>query len=183
MCLIIALPKGATVSPEFLKVAAEANPDGWGFSFSRDGILYTKKGINMPNGLQLMEALASKSDDARMFHFRYATNGKKVKANSHPFIVNNRYAVMHNGINQRFAEDENISDSARFCDEWLSPLLSRFSIEDDEVQTLISGVDQLSRYAIQSAAGQIRLIGNWYKGQRGEYYSKAWPLSVSNLLL
>ena len=45
MCVIIYVPKDASISEEELKSAWRTNPDGAGYSIQKDGRVYFKRGI------------------------------------------------------------------------------------------------------------------------------------------
>ncbi len=136
MCVILCLAKNQKVPFEKLSNAALNNPHGWGLVWTTDTDLevfhkFDEKG-NDP------EIIAKKLDqlkdaDMRYLHLRFATKGNKDRTNTHPFTVfkrdNHRIEFMHNGSLYKFVktEEQNKSDTHQFAENYLVPLLSKFT--------------------------------------------------------
>ena len=53
--------------------------------------------------------------DGVAYHFRYATRGKIVEKNAHPFVIGNDFALMHNGTITNIKANTEESDSSIFA--------------------------------------------------------------------
>jgi hypothetical protein len=136
MCLIIHKPENATVPEWLVESALDYNPDGVGIMSS----LGTTRHLDVSLD-HAMDLIDRQRDVAAGIHFRMRTHGARNKANVHPFKVNGRVQVMHNGIMTRytptFVSDGQKSDTRVFIESWLQPrtkgnrLPSREDIESE----------------------------------------------------
>jgi hypothetical protein len=122
MCLIIHRENVGTIIPaSYLKNGIEANADGWGIMFAESGVIKTVKGLKTT---KFFKAISALGDRPLTIHFRFATHGAKNVANAHPFtILDNSYAVMHNGMIAGKRHDEKMSDTYHFANYVLAPIL------------------------------------------------------------
>lgn len=108
MCLLSFYPTGVEVEPEALRIAADSNPDGFGFAVMdlKGERIIVRKSMK-PDQLidQFVKARKRHINAPALFHCRLTTDGITGKSNNHPFTVvdpNNPYdhrTVMgHNGI-------------------------------------------------------------------------------------
>ena len=96
MCIIIYKPKEKYVAKKTLARAFEVNPDGWGMMFAEDGVLYTVRG--MDNFEQFWATYTEHVDKDLAIHMRITTHGVTNLDNTHPHVINQDLAVMHNGV-------------------------------------------------------------------------------------
>lgn len=119
-----------------IKRAWDANSDGAGIMY-HDG-----KRIRIARGLMtfqhLMHVLKNKvkKDCPLAIHFRLATHGKAIPKNTHPFIVDEFSALMHNGVLSALgtAGDDGTSDTGHLA------RLLRF-LPDSERENLLQNVN------------------------------------------
>lgn len=112
MCIIVSKPKGIDV-PEMnvLKNCFVNNSDGCGFAYNHNGKVIIKKGfMEFEDFKQELKKVGNLKEKGIVFHFRITTHGFSIKANTHPFPIDNKLkqlqalristdlAMAHNGI-------------------------------------------------------------------------------------
>ena len=87
MCIAILKPKNIKLTKATLSKAWDANPDGGGFAFAKDGKMMAFKSLDKDVFIDTLSK-AMKLDNATfMVHFRIATQGSINLDNAHPFAV------------------------------------------------------------------------------------------------
>lgn len=143
MCVIIMLPAGSMIPAEKLFNAVHNNPHGYGLLCKKDDNVEAIQGLWMePEDIHKL--LLEKVDTDRFLHVRYNTAGSTTTDNVHPFKVldtkDRKIWFMHNGTLHRYrpaaitTTKDGVtttvahpdSDSKRFADTLLTPLLSRW---------------------------------------------------------
>jgi len=133
MCLLCVMQPNETPTREQLKIAAVANPHGFGYAFHVGDRIITGRGMDadevIDRFLRIREGLPN---TWAMFHARITTHGQTNKANCHPFRMNGDPSTVigHNGIIPiEVDKADHRSDTRIFADEWLPELLTEL---DDE---------------------------------------------------
>ena len=123
MCIIIYNRKGR-LDGDMLKRASDANPDGAGMMYSVDGVLHVFK--NMKNGKVIDEYFRVRKlypEVAIGLHFRIRTDGLLNLAGCHPYRVNDKTSLMHNGIIAKYSGRGSAkSDTQLFIDDLLAKM-------------------------------------------------------------
>lgn len=133
MCVIIEQKVGYTLPKEMLQIAMFNNPHGYGLVV-KDPV---NKKVQVTRKLksdfeEVYDLLTDNEDCIRYLHLRWKTEGDISEENVHPFCVFHSDArqvyFMHNGtlpFEFKPKQDEKISDSKKFNDQWLVPFLTR----------------------------------------------------------
>jgi predicted glutamine amidotransferase len=141
MCIAIASPRGVRPpNEEIFRNCWESNPDGAGFAFAYDGVVFIKKGFMTFDAFLASFNECNKRYNLEecgcLIHFRIATHGGVNQAMTHPFpiVADNGalskieyvsdYAVIHNGTISLTSSDayreKNMSDTAIFVRDYLT---------------------------------------------------------------
>ena len=170
MCLIISSQTGSVPDVDVLRHAFSYNPHGWGVAYHDGRVVRVEKGMKRSAMLSAMERI---DGNPYVLHFRYATHGKRNRANTHPFRLSNGVWMAHNGIIRIDTPDKDRSDTAHFAD-LLSGILSEspawFGTADftQEVETFIGRSNKLAFISpdgeiTHAHAGQgVWIDGLWY---------------------
>lgn len=157
MCLIIHNPKGKKINSDIIDTAFYMNPDGCGVFFHD-----TKEILKTLDPDEADEWIESRRPFT--FHFRYATSGKVDEASCHPFIINDRYALMMNGTIQRLVSKTKV-DTMALCE-----ILD--GMTHDQMIAVLSTYD--ARFAlIDRVGGKVEIVNRdlWHS-KKGVLYSK-----------
>src|ERR1051326_183971 len=125
MCLLIVKRPNITIPKYILENAFNANKDGCGFAFSKKNKLIIIK------GLLNFEAFYNEFDknqkgNPMLVHFRKKTNGNIDDENCHPFYINDKVAVAHNGTLENWTDaKKKKSDTLWFIEGILQPLIEK----------------------------------------------------------
>src|SRR4051812_24012814 len=103
MCVIVAQPKGTqALSVSSLGKMFDANPDGAGYMFVRDGEVIVRKPYWDVVSLMadyFSDFAAHGKQSPFVLHFRWCTHGELCKGNTHPHVlIPGKVALVHNGI-------------------------------------------------------------------------------------
>ena len=100
MCLLTFIPDYVSPDMDRFKVAATANPDGFGFAISTGKKIVTYHSMNFDEVANKFTDLRRTHQGPAIFHFRWATHGTETVSNCHPFFLgkDNQSVVGHNGI-------------------------------------------------------------------------------------
>lgn len=182
MCVIIIKRKAQEMpSRKTLHAMWNANPDGAGFMYARDGEVIIRKGLMTWSQFEseLNKAQITK-DDVIVIHFRISTQVRN-DLMTQPFAITNNgeylkclkirafAGLVHNGINQLTTDynEKEYSDTALFIKDYVSAFVRNSNDATSKYTSdLISALDEHSRYAILNKNGEILKVGDWtyYKG-------------------
>ena len=95
MCVIIQKPNKIDINNEVLHMCWNANKDGAGFMFAENNKLYTFRGYIKFDSFY--KSYLKYKDRELVIHFRFASCGKISNNMCHPFKINEKLALMHNG--------------------------------------------------------------------------------------
>lgn len=161
MCIAIVKPKDKTISKETLRTCFNGNPDGAGFAYVKDNKIYINKFMEFDKFYD--EYVVHEHESNMLIHFRIATHGGVNLDNTHPFKLNDRMVLIHNGIISGYGEkkDGGLSDTRDFIDKvignisykmWKSPYFrklvgsaigySKLAILDNKGNTIIINEDK-----------------------------------------
>lgn len=141
MCLLILAKGGATPSKKSLRIAAKANPDGFGFA-----IIGTDNRIHRFRSMDIEETITAFFEARKrfpkghaIFHLRITTHGATNIDNCHPFVINDDVVMGHNGM-LPIKEENGRSDTRIFAEDWLPEIGVKPLLDDPE------GVKELEKF-------------------------------------
>lgn len=190
MCIIAVRPKGKKISDEYFKNCFENNPDGCGFMYAKNGMVYGKKGI-MSLKEFMREEKKIPDNVTVVFHFRISTHGGITPKLTHPFPLSSSfekmhklewysdYGVAHNGIFTKVTAPEGESDTEVFISNILKPLQDLSKIKDNSLidkyyDDIICSAVGSSKLVIMTKSGIAKMYGDgWVNGDDGCYYSNS----------
>lgn len=123
MCIAIYKPENVILSKTVLKNCFENNPDGAGFAYPDD----EGKSIQIQNGFfgfrKFWQNYRRLQNKPMLIHFRIATSGKVDTVNCHPWRIDARHAMIHNGSIRHKLDGvtDDISDTGVFVKDILAP--------------------------------------------------------------
>jgi hypothetical protein len=124
MCIAILNPSDVTLEKSVLKNCWSNNKDGAGMLYLVNGVLTIHKEMkNFDSFYKHYLGVRDKHKDSQVvIHFRISTHGKVDLTNCHPFIVNDDWGFVHNGIISAAPTSKDYSDTYMFNREVLQKL-------------------------------------------------------------
>jgi hypothetical protein len=179
MCIAIYKPAGVQISKAVLKNCWNNNPDGAGFMFARKGLLHVHKGFMHFKDFwkAFNDASGNKASKANMvIHFRITSHGATNRANTHPHIINENLAFVHNGIIDAVdvPPKGRKSDTVIFNETILRKLPADF-LGCDGITEMITLLVGYSRLIFLDNFGEATIIND----QLGEYDLGCWFSNTS----
>ena len=191
MCVIIRMSPGQVFPEKKLNNAIFNNPHGYGVVMLDNGRMEIKKdcpdGGNDPEVIN--KILYDNRDLERILHLRWNTVGETSIENTQPFDVlsskDEDIVFMHNGTLYDYKEDtpsrwqngieiqsekkvQTKSDTLRFTEEFLTPLMSRFKspegLEDPILKVILDkawGAKATNRGILFSSKKKFIKLGDW----------------------
>ena len=135
MCLLTFIPDYVSPDMDRFKIAAQANPDGFGFAISTGKKIVTFHSMNFEEVANKFTDLRKTHQGPAVFHFRWATHGSETVANCHPFFLGNdgQSVVGHNGILPvAIPKGDTRSDTKVFAQDIMPSVGGILSLDDDE---------------------------------------------------
>lgn len=169
MCIAIVKPKNKIIPREVLQTCAEANPDGMGFAFCKDDKVYICKWVDdFDKFYEYYSKVETTSN--MLIHFRIATHGEVCKDNCHPFKLNNRMALVHNGIISGYgSKTDNVSDTRDFIDKVIGKI-SYKQWYNPAFRELVGKVIGYSKLGILDKTGRYFIVNE----QKGVWDDGVW---------
>jgi hypothetical protein len=186
MCVIVCQSIGADMlGRSALSQMWQANPDGAGYMFAYEGILYVRKPY-----YKLRELVRAYTEEHKEYgayspfvlHFRVATHGSKNEENTHPHILANGEAgLVHNGIlsfDPPMSAD--ISDTVFFCRTVLAERATAQLTDDKFAGLLGEMIGPSNKLVIMDNAGNASIVNegqgmwdgdNWFSNMYWKYRS------------
>tara|TARA_Y100000356_G_scaffold94387_1_gene79771 strand:- start:2701 stop:3483 length:783 start_codon:yes stop_codon:yes gene_type:complete len=169
MCLAIYKPKHKKVNTDRLRNGFNRNPHGSGIAYSKNGKVFIKKGFfSFSEFYKAYKSIGEKH--AMLIHFRWATKGGKTKENCHPFKLNQKHAMVHNGTIDRVLCKNNGSDSSNFAHRILAPIIKENPsfIYSKAGKKMINLAIGQSKVAVIDGSGEAVIFneqkGHWDEG-------------------
>ena len=167
MCIAVYKPQGVELTEETLHNCWNKNPDGAGFMYAEDGKLNVVKGLMSYEAFE--QAYAPHSDKNAVLHFRIATHGGVNPENTHPFVIHDNLAMVHNGIitNVKIT-DKAKSDTWHFTEMYLKKFHTMW--REDEFKDLVESYIGHSKLILMDNEGNVEI----YKSNLGKWDSDCW---------
>tara|TARA_R100000808_G_scaffold2232_1_gene9259 strand:+ start:1427 stop:2170 length:744 start_codon:yes stop_codon:yes gene_type:complete len=174
MCIAVYLPKGKKLSKEKFFQCHDSNPDGFGLMFARNGKILIHKTLESAESAYADYKRISKGPakgQNMVLHFRIATHGSVNKENCHPFRIDERLALVHNGIIHAVDTHKykDMSDTRVFAKEILAKLPLFFEWEDS-IKRLIEEFIGHSKLIILDDEGMAHIFNE----HKGEWVDGMW---------
>lgn len=173
MCIAICTSPNTFLTEDQLLNCHTSNKDGCGFSYiSTDyaGVrrLKTYKTMDFNKfKKQYYRAVKNNPESPMLIHFRIATHGTVDKFNCHPFKVNKRMVMIHNGVITGMGVDKDKSDTQLFNDKILKTLPKGWE-NSDGISKLIEKFIVGSKMLTLDIDGTVRIYnesaGHWKDG-------------------
>ena len=166
MCIAIVKPKDKVIPKDVLRTCFENNPDGCGFAYVQDNTVYIQKFLNdFENFYSEYSKVENLSN--MLIHFRIKTHGDISLENCHPFKMNSRMALIHNGIISGYGNKNDKSDTRDFIDKVLSQI-SHKMWKNPAFRQLVGDAIGYSKLGIIDTQGNYYIIneskGTWDDG-------------------
>jgi hypothetical protein len=183
MCQAIVKPSGVIIRKRHLETSFRDNPHGAGYAYrEKDGTVWYSKGFTSFKKFWLDYRKVQACE--AIIHFRWATHGAKDDLNTHPFVVGNDAALIHNGILSDFLPSitDTRSDTRVFVEDFLNPTITRSGLGTAEflaspiTKSFLEKMIGSSKLAAISTAGSHifnEKLGEWYEGA---WYSAGKPV-------
>ena len=165
MCVIIVKPANVKLpNKHFLEMAAEANPDGFGYATSR-GVYF--RTLDFEEFYEHLRLHVRKCDDV-IIHFRWATHGSVKPENCHPFkgeAAGKEVIFAHNGVLPIDSKNDMTDSEICFRERILPWLDSTNGRMTQDVKAAIRRECGSSRFAFLTDDG-LTTFGYWeqYRG-------------------
>ena len=167
MCIIIYKPHGIKLPLENIKNGFESNSDGTGVMYSKGGKLIIRKGFFTWESFEPLIKRLLKKDTSLVIHSRIGTSGPIDYDNCHPFEVNPKMGMVHNGIMGKWKLDNTKSDTAHFVDKFIKTLPRKF-YKKRNYRELLSDHAGYGKLLFMNEIGKVTIInadnGSWDKG-------------------
>lgn len=168
MCVILVKPANIDIPEKTLKKCWKANPDGAGIMFSLDSKLFIAKGfMTFPTFLEYYTNLKNLN---MVIHFRWASAGEIRPEQTHPFRINKRLGVCHNGTIQAIKIKKELidsqdsktqpSDTQLFVNNILKGLPTGF-LNNESTIDLIKEYCYGSVMVFMDNRGEIKIVGEY----------------------
>jgi predicted glutamine amidotransferase len=169
MCIAI-LNKTSLLPIETIKHSFNNNPDGAGLCAIIGGKIVIHKELNSKNYKSFYAKyveLRTKTQLPVLLHFRIGTSGIKDERNIHPFLINSKLALIHNGMISYNVINKDFSDTWHFTQLLKSlknpaRLLNSKSLEYQMLSAFTKG----SKIALLHVSGEFSILnetaGKWH---------------------
>ena len=167
MCIAILKPKNKIISKDLLKTCSENNKDGCGFAYCDKGTFFINKYMDFEEFYKEYKEVENKSN--MLIHFRIATHGKVEVSNCHPFKLNSRMALIHNGIIPGYGIKESKPDTVDFIEKVIGNISYKMW-SNPSFRTLVGDAIGYSKLAILDKSGKYFIINE----DKGEWIDGVW---------
>lgn len=170
MCIIIAVkPGGALPSNETLARCLQQHGDGIGLMYKRkdNDRLHLYRSLKVNRAISIIKDGFKRANLAHPFciHFRKISRGVRSVENCHPFNVNNKMGLMHNGTITQLSVKDGKSDTAQLA-EMLAKLPDNW-YNNTTLNKLIVDFLRGDRLLLQLGDGNIVIYNknNWVEDE------------------
>ena len=182
MCVIVIKPEGAALPDRDAMLNCwSGNPHGAGYMYPMDGRVRIRKGfMELDELMTSLDEIIDMESKLLIVHFRHASHGHIIPANTHPFPVSDSCAdvraldiqthvgIAHNGIIRGISPREGYSDTQEFIMTVLAPCMGwdREYHKTGHCKKLLELTQ--SKYAWMDGSGEINSVGELieYRGCR-----------------
>jgi predicted glutamine amidotransferase len=168
MCIIVAKPEKIKLPLTILENMWNNNPHGAGFMWAEDNNLFIKKGFM--NFHHLAEHYYPLEKKKLVLHFRWRSTGAISAEMTHPFVINENVAMVHNGTIPKL-KTQNFSDtfifSKYFGEKVKDPMLA---LESARFINRLNSIIGYSKLAFMDNKGKIKIVNP----QMGLIYNNCW---------
>lgn len=179
MCIGIYKPGNKSLPKFVLLNCFDNNPHGAGYAYIEDGQVFIRKGFfEFEEFWESFNAVQTVNKNPMLIHFRVATFGVVNKFNCHPWGINERYAMIHNGTIEKFSYwQANVSDTGHFTHNVLKPMFEQSEGLHKEkfAQILIEQAIGTGKIAILGADGEVTI----YNEKNGHWVAGVWFSNTS----
>lgn len=165
MCIAILKPQGKSLSRELLYNCYTNNPDGCGFAYHTGDDVVINKFMDFEDFYK--EYVKYDGKYTMLIHFRIATHGAIELDNCHPFILNHRMALIHNGVIAGYGDKATKSDTRDFIDKVIGNISWKMW-KNQSFCELVGNAIGYSKLAILDKTGGYVIIneqkGLWEEG-------------------
>lgn len=172
MCIAILKPVGKSLSRELLYNCYTSNPDGCGFAYATGDDVIIHKFMKFDDFYNEYQKYDGKY--TMLIHFRIATHGAIELDNCHPFVLNNRMALIHNGIITGYGDKKTKSDTRDFIDKVLGNISWKM-FKNPSFCELVGNAIGYSKLAILDKTGAHVIINE----QKGIWDDGVWFSNTS----
>lgn len=129
MCTFFVKKPKQSIKKEHFITIIENNPQGFGFVYTTGSKLVIVKSPN-PNAERMWKQFCDAERKYPKSHFighgRIATGSNLNNENTHPFLVNRKLAMVHNGIIRQFPSTAQKSDTVQYIEQVIRKLPTDF---------------------------------------------------------
>lgn len=172
MCIAIFKPKNIIIEKDILKTCSENNPDGIGFAYIKDNKIIINKYMDFDDFYSDYSKVEITSP--MLIHFRIATHGKVSVQNCHPFRLNSRMALVHNGIISGYGDRETKSDTLDFIEKVIGNISYKMW-KNPSFRELVGNAIGYSKFCILDVSGNHYIINE----QKGVWVDGVWFSNTS----
>lgn len=173
MCIAILNPTKVTLKKNVLKTCWDNNKDGAGMLYLQSGVLTAFKEMDNFDNFYNHYAWVRKThkDSQIVLHFRISTHGKVDLENCHPFMVNEDWGFVHNGIITNAKRNADYSDTNMFNRDVLRKLPKDW-IHNDAMYELVCGYIGSSKLLFLNKDNEAYIINeDWGVWDLGCWFS------------
>lgn len=167
MCIAILKPKGVEISKKTLMNCREKNKDGIGFAYTDGEYIYINKYMDFDTFYKDFEKV--KDISTMLIHFRIATHGKVEVKNCHPFKLNDRMALIHNGVISGYGDKDNKTDTQDFIEKVIGNISYKMW-KNPSYRELVGKAIGYSKLCILDKSGKYYIINE----DRGQWVDGIW---------
>jgi len=170
MCIIMLKPPKQTITRRHLRKAFDVNSNGAGFMYDTEGKVVIDKGYfgfrKFYKSLRDAERIYPNS--TFVIHMRISTSGADNWINCHPFLLNQGYGFVHNGVLSGMG-DMLRSDTREFVEDVLNKLPNNFGDNPEIVKAINDyAIESHSKFVLLFTDGAFTIfnecLGHWRNG-------------------
>lgn len=187
MCIIIVKNKGVQAPyKSTLKTCYTNNPDGAGYAYVKDDVVFIKKGFMTFADFYHNFKKDVRTETAAILHFRITTQGGVSARLTHPFPLAANMedltalntvadlAIAHNGvIHLTTSNKKDRNDTMEFIADYLTLIVDNkgANLKQEHIKRLIRKLGGASKFAFLRSDGEVVRIGDGRIHKYGLFFS------------